>query len=136
LQILYKIVSDSSGYVSLFDESKGDTLEADRGSFKGLVQKESLAFGASQFRAPRGNVSGSLALRWTSTYADSATARNSIATMNMLKLSLLHLKIVDGSVTLYAPNAISESYEYDHQGRGVTHSLTFECDDLTTTQPV
>jgi len=134
MQVYYKAVGGSS-YALLFDETAGDSLETDKGIFTGIVQRDPLAGGNSQARFARGNVVGKTQFKWTSIYASAAAARTAILTISAFKLSPLHLKIIEGATTQYMPNAISENYEYDHQGKGVTHTLNFESDDLTTTAP-
>ena len=136
MQVFYKIAGGATGYVLLLDEAAGDSLEKESGSFKGLLQKEPLAFSASQFRTPRGNAVGTFDAKWISNYADNQTARAAVVTVNSLKLTAVHLKFVDGNSTTYIPNAIAEGYEYDRTGRSVTHTLNFEGDDLTTQEPI
>ena len=132
----YKIFgAPNPAYAPLFNEANGDTMEKFSGAFTGIVQREPLAGSNVQARFARGNISGKTQFSWTSTYADAPTAQASIATIGALKLTPVHLQLTEGAETWYLPNAISESYEFDRQGSSVTHTLTFESDDLNPNPP-
>ena len=136
MQVLYKIAGSTQGYTqALCDETKGDALEKFSGVFAGILQREPLAGGTQQARFPRGNFTGKTRFKWASTYASADAAQAAIQTMDALKLTPLHLQLVEGSTTWYLPNATSENYEFDRQGSSVMHMLTFESDDLTIIPP-
>lgn len=134
MQVSYKPV-DGSQFAPLFDEAAGDALEKFSGVFAGIVQREPLAGSAAQARFARGNTVGKIQFKWASTYADAQTAQAAIATIDALKLTPVHLQVVEGNTTQFLPNAISENYEFDRQGSSVTHALSFESDDLTNNEP-
>lgn len=135
MQVSYKRAG-ASDYSLLFDEGAGDALETDQGVFAGILQREPLAGSSpAAARFARGNVVGKSQFKWTSTYASAALARAAIAAISALKLTPLHLQIIEGATTQYLPNAQSEMYGYDRQGSSVTHTLSFESDDLTTNEP-
>lgn len=134
MQVNYKPVGGSV-YAALFDEAAGDALETDKGVFAGVLQRENLAGSNNQARFARGNIVGKQEFKWTSTYASPALARAAILTIGALKLTAVHLQIIEGTTTQYLPNAISEDYTFNRTGCTVEHTLKFETDDLTTTAP-
>lgn len=136
MQVNYKTAGQVGGnFAPLFDEAAGDALAQFTGVFAGIVQREPLAGSQSQARFPRGNTTGKIQFKWTSTYASADAAQTGIATVDSLKLTAVHLQIIEGAITQYLPNAISDKYEFDRQGSSVTHTLTFESDDLTINAP-
>lgn len=139
MQVSYKPVGGTQ-FTLLFNEAMGDALEKFSGVFAGIVQREALAGGQQQARFTRGNTVGKIQFKWTSTYPDATTAQAAIATIDALKLTAMHLKLEEPPQTAtpqFLPNAVSENYEFDRQGCSVTHTLSFESDDLITgSEPV
>ena len=133
--VKYKLVSGGS-YALLFDESAGDASEKFAPSFRDAVQKVQGYGAASETRVPMSNTAGQLPLKWSSNYATADGATAAIATLRTtFKGVPVHLQVINGSTTVYFPNAVLSSSSHDQHGRECLHTMTFETDDITTTAP-
>lgn len=139
--ISYRAVGSSAGYVTLFDMTRGDTLEPWNPQYRANVQVNDLASntlpGASQKIKMQGNIVCQLPLHnMTITYLDAQTALAASRTIpGTLLNNQVNLRVVEGSETQYFPNAVCHSILPNVQGASVTFSMEFTTQMVTNVEP-
>jgi hypothetical protein len=143
MKISYKAVGGSS-YTVLCDDSLGTNVVQDWKPKAAIyVQRDPLAVTAgaanSAFRQPMGNVTQTVPMVLSITYADRGAA---LAATQALTAALLtaknHLQVNEPTgtaTTLYYPNAVCTSLDADLTGVTVQYRMNFETDMVTTAAP-
>jgi hypothetical protein len=149
MQIAYKQLSGGS-YTVFIDIAAAPSFDSAAQGGSALVdfsphftpssQLEDLASPQStpstaSFRAPRGNVKGSLDLTFDVPYSSLAAALAAIRTYAALINVQWHLRVVQDTETQYYPNALLTNYQSSVHGTAVLHKMTWITDLVTSTAP-
>ncbi len=135
MNVNYKIVGGGS-YSALYSESGGDACSKFDPSFRDQVQTSPGYGAANASLIPQSNTVGSVTFAWKSSYATPDAALAAINTLrSTFKGQAVHLEAIQGATTVYFPNATLTSSAHDQSGIQVLHTMTFSCNDITSTAP-